>query len=186
MNTIQITDNKELKTSDIMNMCRDKFKILSYYDDERLDKDFPQPKETTTRSFLENPKPDPETLGMSVREAEEKGHTNGITLRERLLLELVYFEKTGEHLDVKGLTLCSGSRNSDGYVPCMNWYSDGREVLVSWCNLDFSLSDCGLRSAVSLNTSSLIPSELDETTAIKYLKERGFKITKEEIIIKEY
>lgn len=45
---------------------------------------------------------------------------NGLT--ERLLLELMYFRKTGKHLDVKNATLCSGSRYSDGTVPNVHWY----------------------------------------------------------------
>jgi hypothetical protein len=45
----------------------------------------------------------------------------GITLLERLLLELKYFGETGKHLDLKNWTLCSGSRYSDGSVPCVYW-----------------------------------------------------------------
>ncbi len=40
---------------------------------------------------------------------------NGLT--ERFLLEIMYFWKTGKHLDVKNITLCAGSRCSDGSVP---------------------------------------------------------------------
>lgn len=37
----------------------------------------------------------------------------GITLIERLLFELRYFDETGEHLDLQSETICSGSRLSD-------------------------------------------------------------------------
>lgn len=56
-----------------------------------------------------------------------------ITLEERLLLELFYNWKTGKHLDLQNLTLCAGSRDSDGLVPGVRWGGDGGELLVGWC-----------------------------------------------------
>ncbi len=61
-----------------------------------------------------------------------KNGVKGITLLERLLLELAYFLATGEHLDVKNVTLCSGSRYSDGDVPYVHWSAGHRKVRVSW------------------------------------------------------
>lgn len=180
METIIIKDDATLKTSELMQRMRDKFNVWSYYDDARLDTEFPKPKAATERAFLCHQEPDPETLGLSVREAEEKGHTNGITLRERILLELAYFEKTGEHLDVKGITFCSGSRYSDGGVPVMGWDSGDQEVQVRWCSLGYSNSDYGLRSAVSLNPSSSFPSdEVGIENAIQIVKDAGYKVIKE-------
>lgn len=54
-----------------------------------------------------------------------------ITLMERMLLELWYHWKTGEHLDVANWTLCVGSRSSDGSVLSVDWY-DG--FGVDWCD----------------------------------------------------
>ncbi|HDQ23060.1 MAG TPA: hypothetical protein ENN28_03775 [Candidatus Uhrbacteria bacterium] len=48
----------------------------------------------------------------------------GITLPERLLLELFYHWRTGKHLDINNVTLCSGSRNPDGDVPNVSWDDD--------------------------------------------------------------
>lgn len=53
-----------------------------------------------------------------------------ITLLERLVLEKDYFQKTGQHLDIINLTLCSGSRRSGGGVPYVYW-RDGR-LRVDW------------------------------------------------------
>jgi len=50
------------------------------------------------------------------------------TLLERMIHELVYFSETGEHLDVNNVTLCSGSRYSDGDVPGARWDDDGFRV----------------------------------------------------------
>lgn len=80
-----------------------------------------------------------------VREADEEysnksaddlkaGNHTGITLLERQLMEADYFfekffEKSG-HLDQENVTLCSGSRDRNGLVPCTGWRSD--EFFVYW------------------------------------------------------
>lgn len=46
----------------------------------------------------------------------------GITLRERLMLELWYEWKRDQHLDVENYTLCSGSRDDCGNVPSVRWH----------------------------------------------------------------
>jgi len=56
----------------------------------------------------------------------------GMTLLERLILELVYFLETGKHLDVTNVTLCSGSLYHVGHVPLV-YFSAGK-VRVCWCN----------------------------------------------------
>jgi hypothetical protein len=43
------------------------------------------------------------------------------TLMERLIHELIYWHNTKKHLDMKSTTLCAGSRDKDGRVPCVNW-----------------------------------------------------------------
>jgi len=56
----------------------------------------------------------------------------GITLEERLMLELFYWWKTKKNLDIKNVTLCSGSRDSGGRVPYVDWDGDGLSVV--WCS----------------------------------------------------
>ena len=70
---------------------------------------------------------DEELKNLSANDLKEKG-IPGITLEERLLMELKYFKETGNHLDIKSWTLCSGSRCSGGGVPYVDWRSDGLEV----------------------------------------------------------
>lgn len=74
---------------------------------------------------------DEELKNLSAEDLKEKG-VKGITLLERLLLELWYWKETSEHLDVKNITLCSGSRDSDGDVPGAYW--DGGRFRVGWCS----------------------------------------------------
>lgn len=56
------------------------------------------------------------------KSANDLANTKQITLVERLLLEGVYFKRTGKHLDVHTGTLCVGSRDFDGKVPEVDWY----------------------------------------------------------------
>lgn len=187
MNTLKITDSPNLKTSQIMQQLRDKFTVWTYYDDKELDKQFLVPKQETIRYFLDSQEPDTDTLGLSTNQVAEKySDKSGITLRERLLLELAYFEKHGEHMDIKGITFCSGSRNSDGYVPSVYWYPSSQEVEVGWCYLDDAHAEYGVRSAVSLTTLTSFPSELSDEQAIEHLKAQGYKVTKEITTVQEF
>jgi membrane-bound inhibitor of C-type lysozyme len=92
--------------------------------------------------FLRTVEADPELQNKSAEMLAKDG-VKGITLLERLLLELGYFLATGEHLDVENVTLCSGSRRSDG-VPYVHWSAGGREVYVHYYRP--TSSDSGLRS----------------------------------------
>lgn len=70
------------------------------------------------------------------------------TLAERLVHELVFFEKTGKHLDVNNVTLCAGSRSEDGSVPDVSW--DGGKLSVSWYYPAFASDRLRARQVVSL------------------------------------
>ena len=66
---------------------------------------------------------DEELKNKSADDLKHEG-ISGITLPERLQLELFYHWKTGGHLDLENVTLCSGSRSLDGSVPRVHWYGD--------------------------------------------------------------
>ena len=76
---------------------------------------------------------DEDLKNLSANYLTKRGIT-GITLEERLLMELKYFKETGNHLDIADITLCSGSRYSDGRVPEVYWYPDDRRLYVLWCH----------------------------------------------------
>lgn len=131
--------------------CEKLFNSWRYNDD--LDKAIP----TNARNASENyavwvrdgVEPDTEHLGKSTRQADNDMKI-GITILERIIFEIKYFLETGKHLDIKGVTFCSGSRFSDGYVPGCSWYPADGEFKVDWYHLDYSNSDYGVRSAVSV------------------------------------
>lgn len=106
---------------------------------------------------------------------------NSCTLRERILMELAYFEETGKHLDVDNITLCAGSRNRYGGMPTVYWCD---WFNVGWYYPSYRDSYLRSRSVVSnpstLNlevSESLIPTPLGE--AIEVVKKAGYKVIKE-------
>ena len=127
MNMRTITDDGILKTSELLAKCKKLFPIYSYYKDDQLDEYFPPVK--TSFKYRNVQEADEELANMSANDLKEK-KIAGLTLRERLIYELAYFKETGNHLDVVNITLCSGSRDPDGGVPCVYWYY-GR-LCVDW------------------------------------------------------
>ena len=73
--------------------------------------------------------------------------TNTLTLKERMVLELKYFDETGKHLDIENWTLCAGSRSSDGRVPSVRW-SVGK-LGVHWASAGHRSPGLRARVAVS-------------------------------------
>ncbi len=143
MKIFKITETNK-KTSEIMAEMKSLFPVWSYYDDDELDRDFPPPKEITTREFPYSV--EPAELNVSAKDGDP--NMTGITLRERMLMEIQYFKETGNHLDVVGWTICSGSRFSDGGVPCVDFHGAHDEVNVYWYGVDGSDPAGGLRQPV--------------------------------------
>ena len=71
------------------------------------------------------------------------------TLTERLLQELVCWHETKKRLDVQNITLCSGSRYRDGYVPLVYWSRHYGKVNVSYYFSGYSYGSLRSRQVVS-------------------------------------
>lgn len=110
--------------------CKKLFPIWMY-NESQLDKIVSDRKGDYTVYFKNVQEADEENKNLSANDLKEKG-VKGITLEERLMLEIEYFKKTGEHLDIYNITLCSGSRLVDGDVPYVGWNSGSRKVYVLW------------------------------------------------------
>jgi hypothetical protein len=79
----------------------------------------------------------------------QKRRIPGITLEERFLMELKYFKETGNHLDIRGITLCSGSHYVGGRIPGVHWdLSDG--LGVGWLLASCSSPGLGFRRPIIL------------------------------------
>ncbi|MBI4836914.1 MAG: hypothetical protein HY813_00715 [Candidatus Portnoybacteria bacterium] len=89
---------------------------------------------------------DEEFKNLSANDLKARNH-QGVTLEERLVLELYYFWKTKKHLDFQNITLCTGSRYSDGSVPRVHWRD--AELRVYWCPSGRAHAPLRSREAVS-------------------------------------
>jgi len=143
----EIIDTPDRKTSELLDECRSLFRVWTYYNDTEMDKDFLPPKEATRRYFKKTIESDENLKDKSAVDLEKEG-IKGITIRERIIMELKYFKETGKHLDIENWTLCSGSRNSGGRVPYAYWSDDG--FFVYWSYRDYRRSSLRSREAVSL------------------------------------
>lgn len=125
-------------------------KIWSAYGDD-LDSSVPTNDRVPTESYAirirERVEADEELKNLSANDLKKKKIT-GITLLERLVYGLKYFDETGNHLDRENWTLCSGSRGSGGGVPRVRLRSDGG-VGVLWFDSDHRYGDLRARSVVS-------------------------------------
>jgi hypothetical protein len=85
---------------------------------------------------------------------DERG-VKGITVLERLILELGYFLATGEHLDRENFTVCNGSRFSNGAIPAIKWFGARIQKLsIGWVYISSQSSIYRVRVAVSVSVSS--------------------------------
>lgn len=166
---IIITDDGKLKTSEIIAELKRYFEVDCEWSMEELDKQFLPPTQPTVRKFLASQEPDEEFRGKSVRDVDMDGKV-GINLRERLLMEKEYLKLTGNHLDVEGITFCSGTHSNGisprqwrlrGFkkeagviyygLPLVNWLSHKRslDVSKSCYGVDHSHPRFGIRRAVA-------------------------------------
>ena len=153
--------------------------VIGNIEDKELDKNFPKPKKATTRYFKKVQEADEENANKSADQLQEEGH-EGITIRERILMELAYFEETGGHLDEKNWTLCAGSRYRDGNVPNARWCD---EFDVRWYSALSRGPDLRSRSAFASDPSTLGPLEPLEPSltlerAVEIVKEAGYQVAK--------
>jgi hypothetical protein len=126
---------------------REQFKVYTYYDDldkavvknDREAKD--EPYAIWVRDGLE---PEKEYINMSADDLSKKNICGEILL-ERLIHGLEYWDKAKKYLDYKGITLCSGSRRSDGSVPNVCFSPNDDQVNINWCGTDISLDHLGAR-----------------------------------------
>lgn len=143
-----ITVPKGMTVEKALEECKKNFDVYCWYDNFKGMTNDREPTEEYTAKFKANIEADEELKNLSANELKEKG-IKGITLLERLLLELDYFKRTGGHLDVDKVTLCSGSRRSGGRVPRVHWNAGHRKLYVHWYCLSNSDSRLRARAVVS-------------------------------------
>lgn len=129
--------DERVSTEAAYQKCKEQFNCWRKYDDESLDEAVPvndrdQFKGTYALRLRGAVEADEVYCNKSANELKAAG-INGTTLRERLILELWYFWKTGNHLDVQNTTRCDGSRYDDEYfVPSVHWHPGLSRLQVDW------------------------------------------------------
>jgi hypothetical protein len=91
---------------------------------------------------------DEELKNLSANDLKQR-NIPGITLEERLVLELFFYWKNKKHLDIDNVTLCSGSRYADGGVPSAHWSGDDGKFGVGWYDPDDAVGHLRAREVVS-------------------------------------
>lgn len=123
---------KGLTNNQVYKVCEENFPCYKYIDN--LNKDVTKNERDSrngsyaiwVRDTVEADEVHKNKSANMIEEADLKTET----LLERMIHELVYFSETGFHLDANNVTLCCGSRNSDGGVPDAVWY--GGKFRVRW------------------------------------------------------
>ncbi|MFH1170376.1 MAG: hypothetical protein V1704_02355 [Candidatus Vogelbacteria bacterium] len=149
-----------LMLNQILGVCRKRFdNVYSVYNN--LDQQVTVNDRTSVQTYAiwirNRVEADEEFSNFSADQLKEKD-VLGVTLMERLLLELKYHSETGEHLDIENITLCSGSRDSDGNVPDVNWNRDNRKLYVNSHNPRNRNANLRARQEVSRNKESIVGS----------------------------
>ena len=142
---------QELTMNEVVTGMRKKFRVGLYRED--LDANIIQNDRAAKNGdyiilFKKRIEADKELKNLSANQLKETGH-QGITLMERLLLGILYFNKSEKRLDIINRTLCFGSRGSDGYVPDVFWYSGHDGLYVGWSSPDNAGDDLRSRAVVS-------------------------------------
>ena len=89
---------------------------------------------------------DEEFKSLSANDLKARG-LRGITVLETITDEIGYYKRSGKHRDVKNVTLCSGSRDSNGSVPESDWF--GGEFQLYWYDSDYRYDNLRSREAIS-------------------------------------
>lgn len=80
-------------------------------------------------AFRDRGEADEEFKNLSANDLKDRNH-KGITVLETIVDEIGFYKKTGGHRDIQSVTLCAGSRYSDGGVPGSYWNDD--EFYLFW------------------------------------------------------
>lgn len=119
----------------VIQVCATFFKVYCYYDDlgnavAHNDREAKDGRHYAIR-IRDRVEADEELRSKSANQLKDESVVT-MTLMERLILELKYYDETGKHLDMGNATLCAGSRDSDGSVPDVCWHDD--KLCVYWCD----------------------------------------------------
>ncbi|MDP4001670.1 MAG: hypothetical protein Q8P69_01335 [bacterium] len=116
-----------------------------------LDKAIPVNDRTADKAYSvvvrDRTEADEEFKNLSANDLKTRNH-KGITALETIVDEIGFYRKTGGHRDIQNVTLCSGSRFSDGCIPSVHWYGSYDGLGVFGFHVDDRHSGLRSREAV--------------------------------------
>lgn len=94
--------------------------------------------------------PDADSLGDNAKSAEEWEKTGQkfMSPRQRMIAGVLFSRLTGRQMDEENLTLCPGSRDVSGFVPCFDFFSAYGRVNLNSSPLINRNPDLGVRRVV--------------------------------------
>ena len=130
--------------------CDQMFGVWKYFSGE-IDDDFVQSERKAAKGAYaiwvkDAIDSDEELKNISKKEFGAKAFY-GMTLPERLLMELKFHNETGGHLDLNSATICSGSNFSSWKIPMVFW--NGEKMAIDWAELA-SFGTTSFRSVITL------------------------------------
>ncbi len=127
-----------------------RFSVYSYYNDP--DAEVTKNERTNTETYAiwvrERVEADKRLRNFSANDIKAAGLATQ-TLLEHLLHMLVVFDEDGTHLNVDNITLCSGSRDSDGRVLFVVGPAGGRRLHIDWCYPSYSCAILRARQVIA-------------------------------------
>lgn len=140
---------KGLTLNKIVATFRNSLKVKVFpngLEDNEWDKEFPKHDRSPSKGpyrirVKKNIEGDIELYEMSARDLAKK-KIKGITLLERMILELGYYLATKLHLNPRYQGLCSGTRSKTGETPSVHWIQAyPKEINISSSPTDFAHKD---------------------------------------------
>lgn len=118
----KIVDSSKKKTSEIIQEAKELFNFVTKYSNETLDRDFPAPKKTMTGYFSKKIQYDTKNPEVQSCQKNEIEKTQGIfiSLRQRILMDMVYFKETGNLLETKSNVFIAKSK---GEIVILYYYN---------------------------------------------------------------
>lgn len=158
-----ITIKKGSTPQSLFDECKKLFPCYSFIDLSQVKSDRTAKKKGYSITFKDNVEADEEHQNKSAEDIKREG-LQGITLEERLQLELDYFKETGKHLDIDNITLCSGSWDRYGRVPRVRWGRASSRMDVGWSCPDYRYDFLRTRVAIvsKPSSSTLVSSDLKQ------------------------
>lgn len=125
-----VVNDKRVTITQIYTTCQKYFECVKFVDLSKVT-NLGGKGITTVRFFSANEGADKGYEGRLIKNGNVL-NPDSINLKERMLLELWYFKKTGKHLDIKNWVRCGSSCDDSGRMLYAAWDSGNKTFTIHW------------------------------------------------------